>query len=460
MTRPQLGVTPRQGALALAAGLLGAAAFWPLALWPLLPVSIALFLRLLRDLDTQTARNVGLVYGLAFAAGTMYWMFRIFGATAVPLLAIMAGYFGLLATLVGMTRGLGAPARAALVALFAVGVEWLRGDAWYLRFPWYTPPHALAAWPPCVAGARWLGTYGLSYAVWFVVAAGAFWRPYAYAALLLAPACWLLLPPDGEPDRRALLIQTEELEGAERIIPRLAEEKVDLAVLPEYAYLRSPESALKAKNGPAALARKTYGPVVFGAIEGGYGEAGFSNVAAVAGPDGQLLGTFPKQRPVPLMADGAPGERRPVFPVDGGVLGVAVCYDFDAPAVAGSLVGSGATVLVAPTRDAMEWTRTQHEHHALLFRLRAVENDRWLVRACSSGRSEVISPSGVPSREGIEVGAVGHVVLPFAHRDSWALGGRLAWLGPACAAGTALFVAWRGLALLRARRYKTGAGER
>src|SRR5262245_15204549 len=111
MTRPQLGVTPRQGALALAAGLLGAAAFWPLALWPLLLVSIALFLRLLRDQDTQTARNVGLVYGLAFAAGTMYWMFWVFGTTAVPLLAIMAAYFGLLATLVGLTRGLPVPAR-------------------------------------------------------------------------------------------------------------------------------------------------------------------------------------------------------------------------------------------------------------------------------------------------------------------------------------------------------------
>src|SRR5205807_10048567 len=122
-------------------------------------------------------------------------------------------------TLVGLTRGLPALARAALVALFAVGVEWLRGDAWYLRFPWYTPPHALAAAPPCVAGARWLGTYGLSYAIWLALAAGAFWRPHAYAAFLLLPACWLLLPPDGEPDRRALLLQTEQPEGGEQTIP-------------------------------------------------------------------------------------------------------------------------------------------------------------------------------------------------------------------------------------------------
>jgi apolipoprotein N-acyltransferase len=191
---------------------------------------------------------------------------------------------------------------------------------------------------------------------------------------------------------------------------------------------------------------------VFGAVEGAYGSKTFSNVAAVLGADGQLLGTFPKQRPVPLMADGTPGDRRPVFPVEQGVLGVAVCYDFDGPAVCGDLVRSGATVLVAPTFDAQDWGRAQHEHHALLFRLRAIENDRWLVRAASSGRSEVISPRGVPSEVGIEIGTVGHIVLPFAHRASWTLGGRLAFLGPAAAAGTVLFVAWLGLTRLRKRR--------
>ncbi len=445
-----LGAPPRQCALACAAGLLAAAAFWPLTLWPLLPLSLVLFLRLLRDHGPATARNLGLVYGLTFAAGTLYWMFSIFGVFAVPLLAIMAAYFGLFASLVALTRGQGVPARVALVGLFAVGVEWLRGDAWYLRFPWYTPPHALAAVPPCVAGARWLGTYGLSYVVWSSAAAGAFFRPWACLAFLALPACWLLLPAEGEPDRRALLLQTEQFGSADRLIATAPHEEVDLAVLPELAYVFSPESVLKARDGPVGLARKTNSPVVFGAVEGTYGEMPFSNVAAVIGPDGRLLGRFPKQRPVPLMIDGVPGSERPVFAVEGGVLGVAVCYDFDAPHVAASLVDSGATVLVAPTMDLMGWTRAQHEHHALLFRLRALENDRWLVRASSSGRSEVISPRGVPSREGLEVGAVGRVVLPFAHRDTWALGGRLAFLGPAAAAGTALFLAWRVLALLRA----------
>jgi apolipoprotein N-acyltransferase len=414
-------------------------------------VSLPLFLYLLRDQDAQTARNLGLVYGLTFACGTMYWMFAIFGFFAIGLLALMAAYFGLLGTLIALTRGLSVPARVALIALFAVAVEWLRGDAWYLHFPWYTPPHALAAAPPWVSGARWLGVYGLSYVVWLIAAAGALGGPRAYAAFLLLPACYLLLPPAGEPDRKALLLQ-KEFGELDRIISQLPVTKVDLAVLPELAYLSSPEAALKERNGPAALAQKTSSPVVFGAVEGTYGAASFSNVAAVIGPDGRLLGTFPKQRPVPLMVDGTPGERRPVFEVEQGVLGVAVCYDFDAPAVSGALVRSGATVLVAPTLDAKRWTWVQHDHHALLFRLRAVENDRWLVRAASSGRSEVIDPHGRPSPVGIEFGEVGSIVLPFAHRDSWAPGGRLAFLGPAAAAGTLAFLLGRVLAVLRARR--------
>src|SRR5262245_41124836 len=87
MSAVLLGITPRHSILAVAAGLLGAGAFWPISLWPLVLVSLCLFLRLLRDQGTQTARNIGLVYGFAFAAGTMYWMFPIYGAPAVLLLA-------------------------------------------------------------------------------------------------------------------------------------------------------------------------------------------------------------------------------------------------------------------------------------------------------------------------------------------------------------------------------------
>jgi apolipoprotein N-acyltransferase len=369
----------------------------------------------------------------------MYWFFALFGPLALALVAVMGMYWGLLGSLVGLTHGRSPLVRAALVAVFAVGIEWLRGDAWYLRFPWYTTPHALAAAPACIAAARWVGSYGLSLLIWFFAAWGAFGRWPAWSAFLLFPACWWLLPSFEGPDRRALLVQAEREGRIGAVLPGIPTLKADLAVLPECAYTISPEDALLLSDGPAALARKVSAPVVFGAERPVAGSV-FANLAAVIAPDGKLLGTFTKQHPVPLVNDGIPGSRRPVFPVDDGVLGVAICYDFDAPEVSASLVRRGATVLVAPTLDAMSWGEAQHVHHELLSRLRAVENDRWVLRAASSGRSEAVNPHGVPSAEGLAIGEEGVVVVSFGHRFSEPLGGQANILGPVCAGGSVLLV--------------------
>ena len=340
----------------------------------------------------------------------------------IGLLAIFGLYFGLLGLLIGMSRGRPLLMRALLVGLFAAGVEWLRGDAWYLRFPWYTVPHALAQSPAWIAPVRWLGVYGFTIAVWSIAALGAFGRPWAWLAFSLIPASSLLLADFDAPDRQAILFQTENPGGVEGLIPSVApDEPIHLAVMPEYTYQVPYQRPLTNPNGPAALARKLGSPVVFGAIDGDP-LGSFQNVAVVLAPDGNVIGLFPKQRPVPLFRDGRPGTTRPVFPVDQGTLGIAICYDYDAPEVAGSIVRSGATVLLAPNYDSMQWGAMQHVHHALLFRLRAVENDRWIIRASSSGRSEVIDPHGRASEQGIEIGETSTVVLGYGHRTTQPLG--------------------------------------
>jgi apolipoprotein N-acyltransferase len=449
-----LGVSGRDALLVVGIALLGALAFPPVGLWPMSLVSASLFLFLLHRKDVETARNCGLLFGLLYSLGTMYWFFAIFGVLTIALMGIMAGYFGLLATLIALTRTKPLLLRAALVALFGVGIEWLRGDAWYLRFPWYTSAHALAADPAWIAPVRWLGTYGFSYVMWLIAALGAFGRPLVWSVFLLLPLVSFLLPAVEKPDRQVLLVQTEDIWALEKLFPSILEEKekIDLAVFPEYAYTQSAREILKAKQGPAALARKASSPVVFGAVEGDYFGPRFSNVAVVIDASGELLGMFPKQRPVPLMRDGVPGTERPVFPLGQGVLGVAICYDLDAPAIASSLVSKGATVFVLPTFDAMSWTRIQHVHHELIIRLRAVENDRWILRAASSGRSEVINPRGIPSFYGIGIGETDFIVLPFSHRNTTALGGQLSFLGPAAGVGTLLAILCYAWGAFRARR--------
>jgi apolipoprotein N-acyltransferase len=442
----QVGVSPYKGLEAIVLASMGALAFPPFSLWYLSLLSIVGFLFLLRDTSTRESLNLGLLFGAFYGLGTMYWFFNIFATLAVPLIALMAGYFGLLGALIGSTRGKNAIWRAFLVAMFAVGVEWVRGDAWYLRFPWYTAPHALASSPPWIAGVRWLGVYGLSFAIWLIAGLGVYSRVYYLALFLLLPLGSFLLSPFQAPDKVALLFQGEEQTRIENLVKKANGSGFDLIVLPEYAYTTSVESVLKSKEGPASLAKRFDCPVVFGAIVGDYGDSGFDNVAAVVNSEGTLLGTFTKQRPVPLMSDGKPGRDRPVFPVKSDeILGIAICYDFDAPDIAASLVRQGATVLIAPTFDAISWGEVQHANHELLARLRAVENDRWFLRATSSGRTETVNPHGYPSQNGIDMGKADAQVFSFSHRRTFALGGQMFFLGPLAAIGTSAFVVWQFL---------------
>lgn len=205
---------------------------------------MCLFLWLIRDKDSGEARNLGVIYGFVYGLGTMHWFFDLFGVFAISLVGLLGGYLAVLATLVGWTRGQRPVVRALLVAVFAVGIEWLRGDAWYLRFPWYTVPHALAQAPVCIAGARWVGVYGLSFLIWLVAAWGAFGRRWIWAGFALLPAFALTLPNVDPPDRRALLLQAEGDGGADALIPRVGERDIDLAVLPEYSYFVGPEEAV------------------------------------------------------------------------------------------------------------------------------------------------------------------------------------------------------------------------
>jgi apolipoprotein N-acyltransferase len=441
----RLGISRQDAAWALTAAILGAAAFPPIGAWPLMPFSLILFLQTLAKKSSQEARGIGLFYGFLFGLGTMYWFFGIFGIYALSLVVLMAAYFGLLASLVGMTCSWPLLARCLAIGSFAVAVEWLRGDAWYLRFPWYTPPHALAQAPPLIAGCRWIGVYGLSFAVWCMAAATALGRPIYALAFLILPASFLLLPRIPEPDRTALLVQVEESHRVSGLLAGLPQRYVDLIVLPEYAFPDGIETGLNAERGPIAVAQKFNCPVVFGTVEGRYGEPRFQNVAAVVDENGCLLGTFPKQRPVPLMVDGLAGDRCPVFPVVDGTLGIGLCYDFDAPAVAGRLTASGATVLLAPTGDLVSWGRVQHLNHELLVRLRAVENDRWVLRPTTSGQTEAIDPHGFPSTESLGFGETGAVAVPFGYRDTFSLGSFAYWLGPIAAALTCLLVLLNGI---------------
>ena len=67
-------------------------------------MTIVLFLALIRDRGSAGAGVLGFLYGLGYGLGTMHSLVGLFGALAISFMALMAGYFGLLATLIGLTR--------------------------------------------------------------------------------------------------------------------------------------------------------------------------------------------------------------------------------------------------------------------------------------------------------------------------------------------------------------------
>lgn len=159
------------------------------------------------------------------------------------------------------------------------------------------------------------------------------------------------------------------------------------------------------------------------------------NSCPIVGPSG-LIGVY---RKVHLVGDEvhifSPGDGWQVYDTPVGKLGSLICYDCQFPEAARSLVLGGAQMMVMPTAwpatgDGMRDDRGC-ELYDLLTRVRAQENQTWLVAAdqvgpCDigemrfHGHSRVVAPTGrvvaeVPLEEGM---ATAHIDLIGGFRES------------------------------------------
>ncbi len=99
-----------------------------------------------------------------------------------------------------------------------------------------------------------------------------------------------------------------------------------------------------------------------------------------------------------LGASGAGGSSPVLAPkvleIGGDKAGTFVCYDSIFPAVPRLYVQMGANVLVQATNDAWFGGGIGNEQHFEMDRMRAIELDRYLLRAANTGISAVIDPRG------------------------------------------------------------------
>jgi predicted amidohydrolase len=130
------------------------------------------------------------------------------------------------------------------------------------------------------------------------------------------------------------------------------------------------------------------------------------NVALVIDRTGAIAGRYYKVHPTRReIQDGVePGDHFPVFQLDFGCVGVAICHDLSFPESARVLALRGAEIIVWPTW----WSGWGEELCYAVIRSRAIDNSVWLVTASFGipdeqawrpgmvlGRSGVIGPDGV-----------------------------------------------------------------
>ncbi len=430
-------------ACAAASGLLFFAAFppleWTWAAW----AALVPLLVMARQAPARTALKMG------FAASLLFWLLSLRWLTNVTVLGWLAvsAYCALYVLpavwLANRWRG-GAAGFAAALAVIWSGSEFLRG--WVFGgFPWNPLGVALTPWLPAVQLAEFGG-------VWLVTGLAAFanallawalaerrgWRALAAGTLLVAAAlgwgAWRVAElPVPERSIRVALVQTsipqDEKWVAAKILgiyERLAEltrqaqtdPAVELVIWPETAL---PDDVRNSENSYALVwSLCTNGtPILTGSLDTAVldsGEAQYFNSAFLFDAEGRIAGEYDKRHLViggefiPLaglvpaawqVAWGWPasitaGKESAVFRAGKGdvPLSPLVCFEDILPDLARADVRAGARMLVNVTNDAWFDERVQPRQHLRNAILRAVENRVPLVRACNTGVTCLVEPSG------------------------------------------------------------------
>ena len=114
--------------------------------------------------------------------------------------------------------------------------------------------------------------------------------------------------------------------------------------------------------------------------------------------------------------------------------GPAICYEVVFPQVTRAQVRNGAEVLVTITNDAWYDGTAAPRQHLDQARLRAIEGDRYLLRAATTGISALIDPAGTIVEE-IPMGRDGIIMASFQPRTGLTpyvrFGDWFAWLAAA-----------------------------
>ena len=421
----------------------------------------------LRLQPASSAQGFLLAYvcGILWYGGTCYWIYdtmRQYGGLNAPaaLLALFLfccylglyhGLFGLLISLLARPRD---NRRALVLAPFLwVAVELARTRI--TGFPWNLLGIAQVDNGALCRIAAWSGVYGISFEIVLVnvALAAAFLIPRekrnsmfiaALAAAAVLQAGRLVEAPPAKPDRAALLVQQNIPVSADwtpayfqQTLSQLAEltqnsvvanqpAKIDVIVWPE-----SPAPFFtndqRFRDAMSAIARNTKMWIVTGSIGSNSShpndDSPVFNSAAVISPSGEWIARYDKVHLVPFgeylpfpslfsfaggltKEVGAFGRGTSRRPLDAGgeQLGIFICYESVFPDEVRQFAAHGAQVFVNISNDGWYGDSGAYAQHLNQTRMRAIENERWILSTTDTGVTSSIDPWGriaarVPRKE-------------------------------------------------------------
>jgi len=425
----------------------GHPAFGWIALTPLLVA--------LQGAALRRAFLLGLITGVIYFTGTLYWITRVMAVygglqtwVAVLINGALIAYLALFPALFAlfMRRIMMAYGRVALLAAPVVWVATELGRADITSFPWVLLGYSQVTVLPIAQLASLFGVYGLSMLVAAVSAALAFtaagprqgrvrYLPVAGALIIvLAIAGWgsrrvaaSEWTRAGEPIRVGMIqgnvdqAQKWDVKRASAIFQDYVNmtrqaigEGAQLVLWPESSTPFLFEEDLPAAAVVRTLAQQARVPIVFGSdqIERGRPDR-FFNSAFLIRADGTTGGVYRKMHLVPFgeyvpfqrllffaaplteqAGTFSPGLDPALLPVDGHRISVAICYEVVYPALVRQFVAGGSELLTTITNDAWFGQTSAPVQHFQQAAMRAIENGRYLVRSANTGISGIVDPYG------------------------------------------------------------------